>query len=169
MTEDELLKTLPTPFTSASFIQTLITLPDSEAIGLCFNLLISGKVNDVVLAKDVIGQGLEKGLVYFADVLASTEEVTEEELEKVVGAREETLRAYIGLEEMRRRLDTWEIISPKQVAATEAKEEALGALMIDKDERQPLSQDDMELGDPWGGYGDPKEEDPKESTLLDDP
>lgn len=169
MTEEGLLETLPIPFTSASFIQALITLSDSEAISLCFKLLISGKVDDASLAKDVIGQGLEKGLVYFADVLASPEEVTEEELEKVVGAREETLRAYLGLEEMRRRLDTWEIISPKQVAATEAKVEALDALMIDKDERQPLPQDDTELGDPWGEYGDPKEEDSKGSTLLDDP
>lgn len=169
MTEEELLETLPIPVTSASFIQTLITLPDSEAIALCFKLLISGTVEDVILAKDVIGQGLEKGLAYFADVLALPEEVTEEELEKVVGAREETLRAYLGLEEMRRRIDTWEVISPKQIAAPEPKEEPLDTLMIDKEEIQSLSQEDMELNDPWGENGGPKEGDSRESTLLDDP
>nr|KIR83994.1 hypothetical protein I308_05750 [Cryptococcus tetragattii IND107] len=171
MTEEELLETLPIPVTSASFIQTLITLPDSEAIVLCFKLLISGTVEDVILAKDVIGQGLEKGLVYFADVLALPEEVTEEELEKVVAVREETLRAYLGLEEMRRRIDTWEVISPKQIAAPEAKGEPLDTLMIDNEEIQSLSQEDMELNDPWGEEGGPKdgEGDPRESTLLDDP
>ncbi|KAE8540758.1 hypothetical protein D1P53_003122 [Cryptococcus gattii VGV] len=169
MTEEELLETLPRPVTSASFIQTLITLPDSEAIALCFKLLISGTVEDLILAKDVIGQGLEKGLVYFADVLALPEEVTEEELEKVVGAREETLRAYLGLEEMRRRIDTWEVISPKQFAAPEAKEEPLDTLMIDKEEIQSLPHEDMELNDPWGEDGGPKEGDSRESTLLDDP
>lgn len=171
MAEEELLETLPIPVTSASFIQTLITLPDSEAIALCFKLLISGTVEDVILAKDVIGQGLEKGLVYFADVLALPEEVTEEELEKVVAVREETLRAYLGLEEMRRRIDTWEVISPKQIAAPEAKGEPLDTLMIDNEEIQSLSQEDMELNDPWGEEGGPKdgEGDSRESTLLDDP
>ncbi|KIR58083.1 hypothetical protein I314_06048 [Cryptococcus bacillisporus CA1873] len=168
MTEEELLETLPIPVTSASFVQTLVTLPDSEAIALCFKLLISGTVEDVILAKDVIGQGLEKGLVYFADVLALPEEVTEEELEKVVGAREETLRAYLGLQEMRRRIDIWEVISPKQIAAPEAKEEPLDTLMIDKEEIQSLSQEDMELNDPWGEDGGPKGGDSRESTLLDD-
>ncbi|KIR96453.1 hypothetical protein L804_06288 [Cryptococcus deuterogattii 2001/935-1] len=169
MTEEELLETLTIPVTSASFIQTLITLPDGEAIALCFKLLISGKVEDAVLAKDIIGKGLEKGLVYFADVLALPEEVTEEELEKVVGAREETLRAYLGLEEMRRRIGTWEIISPKQIAAPEAKGEPLDTLMVDKEEIQSLPQEDMELDDPWGEDGGPKEGDSRESTLLDDP
>ncbi|XAO26915.1 hypothetical protein I312_105756 [Cryptococcus bacillisporus CA1280] len=168
MTEEELLETLPIPVTSASFVQTLVTLPDSEAIALCFKLLISGTVEDVILAKDVIGQGLEKGLVYFADVLALPEEVTEEELEKVVGAREETLRAYLGLQEMRRRIDIWEVISPKQIAAPEAKEEPLDTLMIDKEEIQSLSQEDMELNDPWGEDGGPKGGGSRESTLLDD-
>ncbi|KIR31034.1 hypothetical protein I352_06615 [Cryptococcus deuterogattii MMRL2647] len=169
MTEEELLETLTIPVTSASFIQTLITLPDGEAIALCFKLLISGKVEDAVLAKDIIGKGLEKGLVYFADVLALPEEVTEEELEKVVGAREETLRAYLGLEEMRRRIGTWEIISPKQIAAPEAKGEPLDTLMVDKEDIQSLPQEDMELDDPWGEDGGPKEGDSRESTLLDDP
>lgn len=168
MTEEELLETLPIPVTSTSFVQTLITLPDSEAIALCFKLLISGTVEDVILAKDVIGHGLEKGLVYFADVLALPEEVTEEELEKVVGAREETLKAYLGLQEMRRRIDIWEVISPKQIAAPEAKEEPLDTLMIDKEEIQSLSQEDMELNDPWGEDGGPKGGDSRESTPLDD-
>ncbi|WVQ73871.1 hypothetical protein IAR50_003452 [Cryptococcus sp. DSM 104548] len=158
----EAAKELPTSsLTSTAITQTLTPLPDLDTITTSFHLVTSGQAEDASQIKEAIGLGLEKGLQILGDVLAIGEGSTEADVRGIVGEREAAVEAYLGLDEMRRRLDTWELLQPTPVISHKLDKDA--ELEVEEGEKEKEGPgEDLELDDPWGA-------DEGEETILDDP
>ncbi|WVQ83558.1 hypothetical protein IAT38_005699 [Cryptococcus sp. DSM 104549] len=169
----ELIDTLPTPISLSDLTHTISTLSDSEFPQFCLELFNSQAIDDSLVARSVIEQGLAGGAVALQDVLGLPEEVTRDEkaVRGVLGERYAVAQAYTLLVRLRERLDTYEVLAPRKAEkpgpevaqAAEPEEEA-------KDEEPKGEEEEMELDDPWGDAEEPAEGDKEGNVaLLDDP
>ncbi|TYJ54672.1 hypothetical protein B9479_004706 [Cryptococcus floricola] len=149
-----------TSLTSTAITQTLAPLPDLDTITTSFHLVTSGQAGDASQIKEAIGLGLEKGLQVLGDVLAVAEGAAEEDIRGMVGEREAAVEAYLGLDEMRRRLDTWELLQPPPVASPINEKN----VELEEGNKEKEAEEEIELDDPWG-----EDEGEERTTILDDP
>ena len=151
----------------------LLGLSDKEALDTCVELLSTGRINDVVLARAVVELGQARGEEEVRRLEQSVKEVLEEtgtsstgvdlatigtdqldpaisKVLRVYNASAESqnalsvIKSYVRLEELRRRIDTFKTIWPSPSPGDD--ESAVGAEKEGKDEDEP---DGMDLDDPW--------------------
>ncbi|WVO17946.1 hypothetical protein L204_105644 [Cryptococcus depauperatus] len=165
--EIEFVDNLQLPLTSGSLSHALALLSDSSAPAICLQLVLSGKVKDVAMIKDVIAEGYERGMRELGGIIAKVNDSKEDEILRSVGEKGDTLKAYLGLEELRQRLDTWEIISPPPQSKSAP---ILGTSSSEVEFEVGKSEPgDMDIDDLWSEDKSTEETEKTKTTLLDDP
>ncbi|WVW79731.1 hypothetical protein I302_101701 [Kwoniella bestiolae CBS 10118] len=168
LTPTELLSLPPNEVTPTAIENTLTPLSDHEAVSLSTELISSGKIEDEGLVRFIIQLGQSRGESEYTRLQQEVGDgqIDEADLRRIIGDeknREEILRGWTYLEEIKGRIDTWNIISPRPAQISKDIPEQVEV-------PQEEGGDEMELDDPWG------EPDTAEgssshtpSALLDDP
>jgi hypothetical protein len=155
-------------------------LSDSDALAECVSIIYTGDVDDRNLARTVIEAGLARGEVQAREVESKvalgegqvkwdeqTEQEIKEAVDKVVGL-DDYLRKLVSnyglLYQARKRLDTFEILSPQIAPIMSTQPEEVDTGVLDAPEAG-----DMELDDPWGEGNNEDETDTTTSPVIDDP
>ena len=174
----------PTSLLTLDSLNTfLLPLSDIDAITSCTELLLSGRIADLRLARDAVDSGLARGkkeLYRFENEIwqqlhdrnaepapgewdgYSPEEVGEA-LETVVSGDSEkarVIRCCAVLEETRRMLETFEIFAPPL-------SDSIPPPVIEKDRIENGEDAGMDLDDPWAE--DPDRQELEASPVLEDP
>jgi hypothetical protein len=177
------LQTKPTPTKSPEdLLENLGLLSDSDALKQCIDVIYSGEVGERNLARTIIEAGLARGETQAREVEGkialgdggqnwsgkSEKEITEA-LNRVVGL-DDDLRQLVSnyglLYQARKRLDTYEILSPLTESFSDASAAEVETGVLDAPNE--AEEEEMELDDPWA---EGNNEDGAETTspVIDDP
>ncbi|WRT65435.1 uncharacterized protein IL334_002378 [Kwoniella shivajii] len=170
----EVLALPPSEITPSLLESSFTPLSDAEALAFSSNLISSGKLDNSSIVRSIIQFGQSRSSSEYERLEQEIgEDRYEDDARNRIGedkVREELIRGWTILEEVKRRLDTWDIILPKPAPAVSSpvdEQEEKEEITID-----PTQEEEMELDDPWG------EEDVEDdhskgiqtpSALLDDP
>ncbi|WWD08644.1 hypothetical protein V865_006757 [Kwoniella europaea PYCC6329] len=166
LTPSELLALPPSELTPSIIESTFKPLSDHEALTLSSQLISSGKNDDSSLLRFIVQLGQERGSSEYDRLQQELGEdlVNEDNIRKILeqgNGRREIVEGWTNLEEINRRLDTWDIIAPKPQIQQKQDQ---------KVENDDDEKDEMELDDPWGETEEKEVIPPQTpSALLDDP
>nr|XP_031859120.1 uncharacterized protein CI109_005470 [Kwoniella shandongensis]KAA5526192.1 hypothetical protein CI109_005470 [Kwoniella shandongensis] len=186
---DELLTSLPEPLTPEQLLSSSISdltpailelslssLSDIEVLSTCRQLLESGKIEDAHLARTIVNLGLGRCAQEITRLETEVGEgSSEEDVKRIVevdASISDRVRAWTVLDDIRRRLDTFEIISPsprvQEESPAQPTPELIGASDPIPSSSSKTDEEKMELDDPWGDEADTQES-LTSPSLLDDP
>ncbi|WWC59962.1 uncharacterized protein I303_102525 [Kwoniella dejecticola CBS 10117] len=182
LTPTELLELPSEQLTLPTIESTFAALSDSEVLSLSRDLIGRGDIHDVQVIRLIVQLGQQRGSADYTgleDEYKSYENKIDFDVTQLIGqdkdkTREEVIKGYVYLEEIRRRLDTWDIISPTPSSKSEITGEVRGSAFKEtgvgaaEPQDEVSKNEEMELDDPWGE--DDLSQKPKTpSALLDDP
>ena len=164
-----------------ALLERLGGLEDSDALKECVNVIYSGAVGERNLARSIIEAGLARGEAQAKEVEGKitlgdgnrdwgekSEKEIAEALNRVVGLDDDlrTLVTNYGLlYQARKRLDTYEVLSPRESSLKDDAFVEVEAEVLDAPNEGEAET--MELDDPWAEGN--TEDDAEPSSVIDDP
>ncbi|WVR04045.1 hypothetical protein IAU60_001044 [Kwoniella sp. DSM 27419] len=168
---EEILALPPSELNPSILEASLGPLPDPQAANAVIELL--RKIDDQADAGVIIELGLARCAPEVGRLTSELgEQVSEGDIRRIISedsTREEVLRAYTVLKEMKALLDTYSAIAPRRVVPAIVEEEDVDVARQPVVEEKEATGGGMDLDDPWGEQEATAGKDETAPALIDDP
>ncbi|KAK8861318.1 hypothetical protein IAR55_002137 [Kwoniella newhampshirensis] len=156
LTPEQILSSSPSDLNPAILQRSLASIPDTEVIAICIQLIQAGNTEDIHLIRTIIEIGLARSGPEITRLRTEVGDGTEEDVKNVLGddlPRAEVIKGWTLLHDVKGRLNTFDVISPPSSI------EPAQALIIETPNSAHVGdtsttgvhseEKKMELDDPW--------------------